>query len=78
MPILPDIEEPEDHGLEARTRAVLDRASRAVTGTAPVTARLVIFLLVAAGAASMAPSPWAQVAVLAMIGVTIEAVARRR
>lgn len=77
MPILPDPEADEPSRYD-EARAVLGRVGKVITGSAPVTARLVLFLVVTIIGASAAPPPWEQLALLGLLGVTLEVIARRR
>jgi hypothetical protein len=75
MPILP---EKEEAARAEPLRALATRAAALLTGQAPVTVRLVILLVFAVLGSSMAPIPWNQIALLSIVGIALETVARRR
>jgi hypothetical protein len=74
MPILPeDPEEGDSPAVRLRTAA-----TKALTGGGSSALARVVALLLAAGVAvSMAPSPWAQVGIIALLLALVE-VARKR
>jgi hypothetical protein len=76
MPTMPEAKEPPP----SRADRVAEAARRvgSVVGTdARVTARVMVFLAIAALGASMAPVPWSQIAVLALIGLALDWARRR-
>jgi hypothetical protein len=76
MPTLPLIEEPP-----TRTERVVGAAKRigaAVGADHRVTVRVMVFLALAVLGSSQAPFPWAQIALLAVLGIGLDIARTRR
>jgi hypothetical protein len=73
MPTLTGPEPAEPITLVNRVQSV----ARAVTG-ATVTFRVAVFLVIAVVGSSMAPAPWSQMALLSIVGLTVELVRSKR
>jgi hypothetical protein len=71
MPTLPEAPERTAGGAERVGNAVR-RVGSAVGVDTRVSARVLVFFTVAAVAASTAPMPWAQVAIVALLGLALD------
>ena len=71
MPTLPEAPEPPAHPIQ-RLADGARRLGTAVGVDARVHTRALIFLCLAALGASMAPFPWAQVALISILGLALD------
>lgn len=71
MPTLPVPPEPPAGRVE-RTTLAMRRVAAAAGADARVTTRALIFMVVIALGASMAPAPWAQLAIIALVGLALD------
>ena len=77
MPTLPEAPERAPTRAELMGSAVR-RASAAIGADSRVTLRLMVFMVVCALGSSMAPPPWAQLALVALLGIAIDIARMRR